>query len=470
MTSPYQRRRVVVAAVCVASLAGPSAPAAPQGRPDDTQISTEYRTLPGYREPHTPDGYNRTFYLRYSGRAATRTILVLMPGVFMGAAAFDGLARQLVARTPGVEVWAVDRRSNQLEPRDASRDSLRSRDGSIAYRYLVTAAGAPGGFSPLDRDDVSFLPYWGLDTHLRDLHAVVVQARAQARRVIVGGHSLGATLASLYVAYKLESGKTGQDFVDGLILLDGVVGRTGGGAGAQIAAAVSDLEGGTSDPYNRGVTKYLAEREARNLQALLSPSDLAPRDFVPFPATNLAVAGLHEGSKTSPLELLSSTLGTPTGAVLTNVPRPGGSVLRPAPGVRNVAGLERAAARIEWRVGSVADHPVDLGSYLRSDVQADVNFSEWYFPSRLTLDLTALTVSLDSQTMLIPNREVRTRTLVLGAGRGYLPTRDAVSSYEQVRPTNTIEFAAVSTYSHMDVITANRDNLEVPLLQAWLRR
>ncbi len=111
-------------------------------------------------------------------------------------------------------------------------------DASPAYRYFVTQAGKAGGFQPAAAGELRFMSHWGLEHHLQDLHRVVLAARKRAKRVIVGGHSLGASVASLYAAAKIEPGRTGQEFVDGLLLLDGLVGRTGGGAGADIARAI----------------------------------------------------------------------------------------------------------------------------------------------------------------------------------------------------------------------------------------
>ena len=67
------------------------------------RVLVDYQALTGYPEPHTPRQYNRTFYLRYSTGSKPDTILVLMPGVFLGATAFDGLARPLFAQEPRVE-------------------------------------------------------------------------------------------------------------------------------------------------------------------------------------------------------------------------------------------------------------------------------------------------------------------------------------------------------------------------------
>ena len=69
----------------------------------------------GVTVPGTPAQYNASITVRY-GASRPRAILLLMPGYLGGAGSFDRLARQIVARDPGVAVWAVDRRSNTLEP------------------------------------------------------------------------------------------------------------------------------------------------------------------------------------------------------------------------------------------------------------------------------------------------------------------------------------------------------------------
>jgi pimeloyl-ACP methyl ester carboxylesterase len=50
---------------------------------------------------------------------------------------------------------------------------------------------------------------WGLEVHLRDLHELVKRARKEAKTVVLGGHSLGASLVSFYAAHTFEG--TGQE-------------------------------------------------------------------------------------------------------------------------------------------------------------------------------------------------------------------------------------------------------------------
>ncbi len=232
------------------------------------------------------------------------------------------------------------------------------------------------------------------------------------------------------------------------------------------------IETGKTDVYNAAVTRYLTEREARNLMALTAP-DTRWRRPTPsrFPrATWQSPACSEESANTSPLPLLSSTVGEAIGARLTSAPRPAGSVLRIAPGLRNVAGLDEGAPKVDWRTATAGDQPVDLRAYLRSDVQPAADFGEWYFPSRLTLDLTSVTVPFTNLSGFVPNSEVQTPTLIIGAGKGYLTSPETFAAYTQVRPPQTIAYEVVASYTHMDVLTANRENGVIPLLRRWLDR
>ena len=159
-------------------------------------VATEYHSVPGFAAPGTPRDLNRSFYLRYLAQSTpqtpARTVLLLVPGIYAGAANFDIVARQLVAAQPGLEVWAVDRRANALEDRSALVKSLRRGDPHIAYRYYVTERGTPEGFSPVPAEELPFMRRWGLETHLWDLHAAG-QAGAYGSE---NGH-LGWALAGL---------------------------------------------------------------------------------------------------------------------------------------------------------------------------------------------------------------------------------------------------------------------------------
>src|SRR5215211_1597068 len=66
-------------------------------------------TIPGAAGPG-PSKYDKVFVTKFGPNSAKR-VLVLMPGYYGGAGDFTLDARELVKRVPGLQVWAVDRRS-----------------------------------------------------------------------------------------------------------------------------------------------------------------------------------------------------------------------------------------------------------------------------------------------------------------------------------------------------------------------
>jgi pimeloyl-ACP methyl ester carboxylesterase len=286
---------------------------------DDPEPVQRIVQRPGFVEPHTPGAgdplelapgptlaallgsapeLNRVTTIRTSlprgGEVASggrgrprgprpRAVLILVPGFLGGAATFDPLARDLVRELGGeLEVWAVDRRSNQLEDRRGARQARRrleraARAGDLeaqraaladGVRFyfpadldadgapdppleLPDASGSLSSFLRLAQDDVRFAAHWGADTYVRDWKQLVEEARRRVGPhglVLFGGHSLGTSWAGVFAAYDFDPGpgvRAGHELVDGLVLLEG------GGPGAPSAtapgrdaylAAVADLE------------------------------------------------------------------------------------------------------------------------------------------------------------------------------------------------------------------------------------
>jgi hypothetical protein len=156
------------------------------------------------------------------------------------------------------EVWAVDRRSSQLEDRRgglharAGAEAAHARgdlagvrtaveegtrfyfdvdlddDGSPEPRFkLPDRSGNTSSFLRLAQDDMRFAAHWGVDTYVRDWKALVEEARALVGRkglVIFGGHSMGTTWTGVFAAYDFDPGPgvvAGHELVDGLLLLEG---------------------------------------------------------------------------------------------------------------------------------------------------------------------------------------------------------------------------------------------------------
>jgi pimeloyl-ACP methyl ester carboxylesterase len=246
-----------------------------------------YTSIPGHPEPHTPGApgvpvgpklaallgpdadLNRVHYVKTliaPDTGPVDVVIVLIPGFLGGATTFDPLARDLVTAVGArLQVWAVDRRPNQLEDQlggqhariGADQGDLDAIIEGAQFYFPDTDVDPLGDFpgpgdldvdqdgvlddqAPLvdrfgvsrlpvlfEQDDVRFLAYWGIDLYMRDWKLLVDEARQRVGEhglVLLGGHSQGTAWATIFAAYDFDPGPgvvAGHDLVDGLILLEG---------------------------------------------------------------------------------------------------------------------------------------------------------------------------------------------------------------------------------------------------------
>ncbi|HWM11480.1 MAG TPA: alpha/beta fold hydrolase, partial [Solirubrobacteraceae bacterium] len=238
-----------------------------------------------------PAQYDKVFVERFGPRRA-KHVLVLVPGYYGGAGDFALVGPEIVRRVRGLQVWAVDRRSQALE--DTS--GFDTGDPAVAQAYYLGG----GGFAPHQAADFGFVREWGLGVALRDLRRVVLRARQGARRVILGGHSLGAATAAAYAAWDFR-GRPGHRDLDGLVLVDGGLMGTFGGLDAdEVDTALGELEPfadllGLGVPWAGGILAGLGglyAREAPDAQSTFGESPLLPPALrAPVPVTNAAQLG-----------------------------------------------------------------------------------------------------------------------------------------------------------------------------------
>ncbi len=197
---------------------------------------------------------NRARYTRFhlDGAGAPDAILILVPGFEAGANTFKILAENLLRRAKAdhgmnIEVWAFDRRTNQLEDTIGLDIAEEHQDGQIALDWLfgeelglsldASLAAGPNRravfYNP--QDDVPFMASWTNLVFSRDIDAVVRAADAAAanHNVFVGGHSAGTGFAARYASTDFNlSGEgdpdPGYSHLRGLVLLEGGGGSTGG--------------------------------------------------------------------------------------------------------------------------------------------------------------------------------------------------------------------------------------------------
>ena len=263
--------------------------------PAGAQVGCEYLELNGWAEPNTPPEHNKLGVLRYwpEGKTATAAV-IFIPGNGGGAASFDIIGRWL-AESAGVEVWAVDRRSNHLEDHKGTDEALKTGNMMKGGTYYMGTE-----FKAIKPADVPFMKYWGLATHLNDIGEVVKQIQARGiKNIFLGGHSLGAMMAQTYAAYELPEGKAAYKDLRGLILLDGSVWGAHGEADIEkrIAEGEKQISDGVLFPPElpeAGITSELIIIAASHKPdgASMIASFVQKMTKVTSPLTNLALFGV----------------------------------------------------------------------------------------------------------------------------------------------------------------------------------
>ena len=298
-------------ALAVTLLALVSAPAAASAKVD---VRVEW--LRGVDAPATPAKYDRVGVLEIGPRRAPN-ILVLNPGTSASAAYFAPLARTIVSRAPGWQVWAVERRENLLEDHSmldrAKRRAISTRRGFDYYLGFLTDSSITDHFQFIPDAEVGFGREWGMGVEVGDLRRVVKAAERRGRRVVLGGHSLGGTITTAYASWDF-GGRPGARGLSGLVYIDGGSGPTPVTPEAA-RQSLTDLAGsspwltfgGISAPFTglfnaTGALGVLLDPDSPSVgQAFpLLPSNLKP----PIPVTNIGQYGLD--AATSPPGLVAA--------------------------------------------------------------------------------------------------------------------------------------------------------------------
>ena len=433
--------------------------------------------VPGADVPSTPARFDAQTTLRWGLDEPVDTVVIAVPGLFGGAAQFGPLARRLVAARPGLQVWAVDRRANALEDLAPGREAWTRGDAELVERAYLGTADAPPTYRAPDPETFAFVADWGLATHLGDLDAVVRQARAAASRVVLVGHSLGASQAALYSAWNGPD-RSGRAAIDGLVLVDGAPGRTGAFGysrgfrlfGVPVVLPTREaVEQGRALPWTTlgEGGRTFARRFASALLASMAPDAPAPSVAVDVPMTNRAFAGLVHDDQYGAFRVHSASLGEAVDAELD------GNVFAVMVGglwaarSASVVGVAEGAERVDWGPGDPRYERTDYDEYMRIWTGWSADASEWYVPTALLLDLAALPPDLADRDDFVPMREVTTPTLAIGSDRGLLRDVGAFGGYAEQRLGAPLTVTVLSGLTHVDLLTADENPL-VPLLARWV--
>jgi hypothetical protein len=308
-----------------------------------------------------PSKYDKVF-VQQLGPHRARNVLVLVPGTNGGAGGMTPVARDIARRVPSTQVWVVDRREQAFEDTAvfAQRDPDAALDHYLGFKYR-SVKGA----------NAKFVADWGLEVQLNDLRSVVRRASKGGRRVVLGGHSAGASTAVAYAAWDF-GGRAGWRDLDGLVLIDGgLLGSFEEASPERVRRELADIRKGNVffDLLGFGVPEIagifaqvgaLYAYERPDAPSTLQTLPLLPARFKPpFPVTNEAALGYAFDETTSPqaLALIRIRAG---GLAPSGDPRP-------------------------WRDGEITP----IRRFARAYSADAPNATEWYYPRRLLLDFDA---------------------------------------------------------------------------------
>lgn len=469
------------ALLCAAALAGSSAAASPA-----VAAPSQILTIRTPHAPGTPARYDRV-QVRTYGPAKAGTVLLLVPGTLGGAADFHVLAPALVRRVPGLQVWALMRREGALHD---TRVLQQARAGRVsvehAFDYYLGWLAKPtvrDHYEPLTAADHAYVGEWGLKVAIDDLHAVVQRARraprgsrsrsgasgsgraARPRRVILGGHSLGGSVAGIYAAWEF-GGRAGARDLAGLVEIDGGAGGLRDGAPTTTAdarAALARIEGrpftdllGLGLPWIAGAFGELSALAAHVAPAAPSIGQtfpLLPAAFrAPVPVTNRAQLGYAFDAKTSP---------------------PGLALIQVRSGALATSGDPR-----DWLDDRA--QPTPIANLANAFSLEPLGAIEWYYPARLSVDVgagAALRQTAAARALGLRITRVGAVDVPLYAFGAALAGRDGALKAGALRYRSLSRIPSVTyvdrsaTYSHLDpLLAAPERSALVSTLAPWLKR
>ena len=324
---------------------------------------------------NTSDPYADCVHVLKIGASNARRVLVLVPGGSEGAQSLAAVGRNISGALSDTQVWAFDRRQQNLI------DSSRFGSSAELDYYLK------GQYRHVTDENAAYTRDWGLAMSLTELRRVVLAASAGGRQVWLGGHSWGATTALAYAAWDFD-GQPGFRDLAGLILIDGGAHGSFDGEGYSVAKipSVQELQKKldkikTGSPFS-GDLGYVwslpGTPESVPIYYQLA-ADFALRDpHGASPLQSLLPKAMQPAVKVTNAALLGWLLDTHA----------------PAPDLQAHSGhIDTTEAPVhDW----IADGPADLADLAAIFAHSRPAALEWYWPRRLSLDLTAIDPMEDS--------------------------------------------------------------------------
>jgi len=431
------------------------------------KVRVSFERLKGFDAPGTPSKYDKVGALKVGPKNA-RNVLILNPGTSASASYFVPLAKDVVTRAKGWQVWAVERRENLLEDHSMFN---RAKAGKATpnqvfdyYLRYLTDPSITEHFQSIPNDDVAFARNWGMRVEVEDIHRVVKEAKKLGGRVAMGGHSLGGSITTAYATWDFR-GKSGARDLWGLVFIDGGSSPT---PVTPDAARASLQTLSTSTPWLTfgGIPAPLAGlfNTSGSLSVLTAPDETSIGWAWPALPANLKppVEPTNEAQYGYALDVESSPPGLI--AAQAHLGRLAGSGT-PRPWIRDgeLTPIRRYAQMFSgWGLKSL-------------------DGTAWYHPQRLTIDSGAVAAGnenpaqdvLDVRATHGRDLPKRLRIYAFGAALGGQRVLDAATTLAQqsgISKKRLVLLDRHTTYSHNDPNSASPKNDFVKKLIPFLRK
>jgi pimeloyl-ACP methyl ester carboxylesterase len=213
---------ITAVAVAVGALAASATPALGD-RAAGAEVDVRFHRYDGFNSPGTPAKYNKVGAIQV-GPSDAENVLVLVPGTSASAAYFVPLAKDIVKKAKGWQVWAIERRENLLEDHSvlnqAKKGKATPKQVFDYYLGFITDPSITKHFRFIPDTEVAFAREWGMRVEVEDMRRVIKAAKNEGGKVVLGGHSLGGSITTAYATWDFN-GRPGAQDLSGLVYIDG---------------------------------------------------------------------------------------------------------------------------------------------------------------------------------------------------------------------------------------------------------
>ncbi len=461
------------------------------------KIGLDIFYIKGFNEPHTPPNVeptedlkaflmetqntidlNRSHIMRIYNKTiiSPQQIIILIPGLNGGGSTMIPLAEGIVRRLHEAEVWIWERRANQLEDRRVIIKALTEKDPSILTglfenNQFILKDEKKAFYKPT-AEDISFVGYWGVNVNINDLFFVVKEARKKAKEVILGGFSLGALYAGVFLSNEFgneNESVPGYTLVDKVVFFDGPPFTYGyiniefiykQGAylfPASFINGIDKIRTGKYYPANANPTDFFII-EAKAALAYLAPDALSLEPYTTndkkFPITNQAKFLIMFDDEYQSYKLFTASLGR-ADAVQSGV---GDEWETTTMKINNLA---ENKDRITWILRDKNDKKEfnNGDEYIACSVPIYSNMAEWYQSSEILLDFGIIRQNDTEKGWqkkyfeLNQTYNINISVLCIGLARGLMQTKKRYLEYEKLIQSKDFTIIMLDDYTHLDTIT-----------------